>query len=225
MRSTRAAVDPGSRPLDHEHSMANRAYLIGSSNADTAGPGEMGINYNPDTEILAGASTQIPVFWLSLFDESHIKPHVVQECRIPAPVCEASAGRAIMEQRRARILTAFSQCETHWEAWQRLITEAPFPFFKLDGTEVWLLDPELFESQLPAAIRWFSSGADDDFAKLLSIAEIPSPAPRGLLGRLVGGTQPGYDPTTKTFTPGPNDSRGHHLHGYSWVRDVPWKDE
>lgn len=210
--------------------MANRAYLVGSSNADTAGPGEKGINYNPDTEILCGASTQIALFWLSLFEEAHIKPHLVQEYRIPAPVCEASVARQLLQQRRAKVLAAFPQCETHWQAWERLITEAPFQFFKLDGTEVWDLDPELFQSQLPPAVRWFSSGTADDFAKLLSIAGIPMIQPRGFLGRLVGGTPSGYDVATKTLTMAKDggrrsDSVGHHLHGYSWVREVPWKDE
>jgi hypothetical protein len=209
--------------------MANRAYLVGSSNGDTAGPGENGVNYNPDTEILAGASTQIPVFWLSLFDESNIKPHVVKEYSIPAPVCEAATARTLLQQRRAKILAAFSQSKTHWDAWERLITEAPFKFFKLDATEVWDLDPELFQSHLPPAVRWFSSGSADDFAKLLSVAEIPMIQPRGFLGRLVGNTASGYDMATKTLTmakdgAGRSDSVGHHLHGYAWVREVPWKD-
>lgn len=91
--------------------MANRAYLVGSSNGNTAGPGEKGINYNPDTEILAGASTQIPVFWLSLFDESHIKPHVVEEYRIPAPVCDATTARKLLHEGRTQILSAFTRCE------------------------------------------------------------------------------------------------------------------
>ena len=208
--------------------MANRAYLVGSSNADTAGPGEKGINYNPDTEILCGASTQIPVFWLSLFEEAHIKPHVVQEYRIPAPVSEASVARQLLQQRRAKVLATFPQCESHWQAWERLITEAPFQFFKLDGTEVWDLDPQLFERQLPPAVRWFSSGSPDDFAQLLSIAEIPLIQPRGFLARLVGSAQAGYDVAAKTLSvaQGPrSDSVGHHLHGYAWVRGVPWKDE
>jgi hypothetical protein len=88
----------------------------------------------------------------------------------------------------------------------------------------------LFQSQLPPAIRWFSSGSADDFAKLLSIAEIPMIQPQGLLGRLVSVTPSGYDVATKTLTiakdgAGRSDSVGHHLYGYSWVRDVPWKDE
>lgn len=210
--------------------MANRAYLVGSSNADTAGLGEKGINYNPDTEILCGASYQIPVFWLSLFEESHIQAHLVQGYRIPAPVCEATAARQLLQQRRSKVLAAFQQCEAHWQAWEQLITEAPFQFFKLDGTEVWEMDAELFQSQLPSAIRWFSSGSAEDFATLLSIAEIPMIQPPGFLGRLVGGTPSGYDIATKTLTmtndgAGRSDSVGHHLHGYSWVREVPWEDE
>lgn len=210
--------------------MANRAYLVGSDNADSAGPGDKGINYNPDTEILAGSSGQVPVFWLSIFEESHIKPHVVQEYRIPAPVCEAAAARQLLKQRRPKALAAFSQCVSHWEAWERLIAEAPFQFFKLDATEVWDLAPDLFQSQLPAAIRWFSSGSADDFAKLLAIAEIPVIQPRGFLGRLVGGSRSGYDVASRTLTmakdrAGRSDSVGHHLHGYAWVREVPWKDE
>ncbi|MEX2560985.1 MAG: hypothetical protein WD403_13775 [Pirellulales bacterium] len=210
--------------------MANRIYLVGSSNADTAGPGDEGINYDPDTEILAGASRQIPVFWLSLFDESHIKPHVVQEYRIPAPVCEAAVARKLLQQRRPKILAAFSNCEPHWGAWERLISEAPFQFFKLDATEIWDLDPELFQSRLSPAVRWFSSGSADGFAALLSIAEIPLIQPRGFLGRLIAGTTFGYDVATRTLTTakdraGRSDPVDYLLHGYAWVREVPWKEE
>ncbi len=208
--------------------MANRAYLVGSENADTAGPGEKGINYNPDTEILAGASVLIPIFWLSIFDESHLKAHVVQEHRIPTLVADAEASKRLLMQRQAAVLGAFAQCEPHWTAWEQLITEASFKFFKIDATEIWGMDPDMFAKQLPPAVRWFSSGSSDDFAMLLRAAELPVIQPRGFLGGLLGGgAQPGYNPKTKTITVAtpPDTSLGHYLHGYSWVRDVPWKDE
>jgi hypothetical protein len=209
--------------------MANRAYLVGSSHDDTAGPSAKGINHDPDTEILAGASAIIPVFWLSLFNEFHLKTHIIEEYKIPAPVCQAAEGRKILLERRSRILATFAQCEPHWEAWERLITEAPFQFIKLDSAEVWDLEPEVFEADLPLAVRWFSSGSADDFAKLLSVAEIPARKPRGFLGRILGGTPSGYDSTTKRLSKlkdwrGQPDSVKHHLHGYKWVREVPWKD-
>ena len=209
--------------------MANRAYLVGSSNAATAGPGKEGINYNPDTEILAGASSLIPVLWLSLFDESHIRQHVIEDIRIPAPVCEAATSRRLLQERRAKVLSTFAQFESRWNVWEQLINEADFQFFKLDPAEVWDLEPEDFEACLPSAIRWFSSGSADDFGKLLSIAMIPMVKPRGFLGRLAGKTPSGYDLATKTLVNlkdalGRPDSIGHHAHGYSWVRNVPWID-
>src|SRR5438045_4128966 len=101
--------------------MANRAYLLGSSNAKTAGP-TAGINYVSDAEILAEASGKIPVFWLSLFDESDIKQHIMEEHLIPAPVCDALGGRTLLRQRRAHVLTAFTGCEieSEWASWDRL---------------------------------------------------------------------------------------------------------
>ena len=207
--------------------MANRAYLVGSEHADTAGPGEKGINYNPDTEILAGASFRIPIFWLSLFDESHLKAHVVQEFSIPSVVADAAASRRLLAQRRAKVLDTFAQCESAWAAWEQLITEAPSKFFKIDATEIWDLDPDVFAKQFPAAVRWYSSGSADDFAMLLQAADMPLVQPRGFLGGLLGGgAKPGYDPKTKivTISPPPEPSLGHYMHGYSHVRDVPWKD-
>jgi hypothetical protein len=208
--------------------MANRAYLVGSEHADTAGPGEKGINYNPDTEILAGASYRIPVFWLSIFDESHLKAHVVQGFNIPTLVADAEATKRLLQQRRAAVLAAFPQCESRWNAWAQLITEAPFKFFKIDATEVWDMDSDMFEAQFAKAVRWFSSGSADDFTKLLAAAELPLVKPRGFIGGLLGGgSQPGYDSKTKTITaaPPPEPSVGHYLYGYSWVRPTPWKDE
>ncbi|HSY18787.1 MAG TPA: hypothetical protein VK815_10655 [Candidatus Acidoferrales bacterium] len=205
--------------------MANRAYLVGSENADTAGPNEQGINYDPDTEIFAGASYHLPIFWLSIFDESHLKTHAIAEHKIETFVADADTVKRLLSQRRAAVLATFPQCESHWNAWTQLITEAPFKFFKIDATEIWELDPDQLKQRLPGAVRWFSSKSDADFAQLLATAEVPLIKPRGLLGSLLGGTPRGYDPKTKNLTVAKDSSVGHHLHGYSWVRETPWKDE
>jgi len=138
--------------------MANRAYLVGSENADTAGPNEEGINYDPDTEILAGASYHLPVFWFSIFDESHLKTHAIQEHKIETFVADVDTAKRLLQQRRATVLATFPQCESHWNAWTQLITEAPFKFFKIDATEIWELNPDQLKQRLPGAVRWFCGG-------------------------------------------------------------------
>jgi len=208
--------------------MPNRAFLIGSNQGETAGPIGDALNYDPDTEILAGASLCIPLFWLTPFDESCITNHMIENHAIPSLVAEMHLARVRTGERAKAILAMFPSCETEWLTWVNFIDTAPFSFLKVDALEICILEePGIFERKLPAAIRWFSSRRKDDFRSLLSLAEIRLLRKRWFFDRRPINPNRGYDPVAKTLSiVDPNfpgiEIRLSHLYGYKWVREVPW---
>lgn len=144
--------------------MANRAFLIGSNRPGPAGAKAGRLNYDPDTEVLAAASSGIPLLWLALF------PAFTN--RSLSLVSPAADARALARQRRARILGAFPQCTALWDAWEQLLA-VPCQYFKVDAAEIKDLAPAEYGPDLRAALQWFSTGADADLEKLLRMADAP----------------------------------------------------
>ena len=66
--------------------MANHAYLVGGANADPAGPVGDGVNYDPDTEILAASSGLIPALWLCAFGKESLTTIRIETNSIPTLV-------------------------------------------------------------------------------------------------------------------------------------------
>jgi hypothetical protein len=178
--------------------MSNRAFLIGNNTPIPAGRNSDGNpNYNHDTDVVAeGGSMLLPIFWLGLFDQSHIKFHELDDCRIPALVCERAVGLSLLQEHKAATLLAFTGYESHWERWEQLARGSRGSHFKLDGTELWDMGPDEFEPGLTAGVRWFTSGSPDDLAILL------------------GQSAMYRDTNTGRFKIGSQDVTDEHLYGY-----------
>jgi hypothetical protein len=80
------------------------------------------------------------------------------------------------------------------------------PYLRLEGIEIWGLGPNEYMKNLPSAIRWFRSGDHHDFNGLLKLV----------------GARPSSTPNH--MIPDDRQSGKVMLHGYEWVRRVPWKD-
>jgi hypothetical protein len=186
--------------------MANRVYLVGSDLPGTAGPNEVGINYDPNVDILAGSSYWIPVLWLALYTKNDIAYHVVEDEQIPSLVKDVEAARTQFESRERLLRRSFPENDEQIDAWQELIDELPFAYVKIDAVELWMMGSGTwFEDQLRAAMRWFDTRDRDSFHALLSLA-----------GAFVDPEQSAGDVRRLPF---------EHLHGYRWVRLVPWDDD
>jgi hypothetical protein len=178
--------------------MSNRAFLLSNNTSTPAGrdsDGNPNYNHNADT-IAEGGSMLLPVFWLTLFDVSHIKFHALDDYRIPTLVCERADGLSLLEKHKAATLSVFTGYESHWERWEQIVRSSSGSHFKMDGTELWDLGPDEFEPGLTAAVRWFTSGSPDDLAILL------------------GQSAMYRDATTGRFRIGSKDVSGEHLYGY-----------
>jgi hypothetical protein len=190
--------------------MANFAYLFGANDSTPAGFREEDGDFNHDyaTQALAsGGKYHIPLFWFTIFDESHIVRYPFLEFQVQTAVCHRAAAVALLERRRAQVLGAIPGVESAWDSWQRLITEAPFSYFKLNAHEIWDLDHDAFNADFPVAFRWFSSRSALDLDRLLGLAGI----------RL--------DPDDGCYKFWDSPLRGNFLHGYKALRDVPWEDD
>jgi hypothetical protein len=185
--------------------MANRAYLVGNDHSTTAGPSDGDITYDPDSEILAAASGLIPVLWLSVFKEEDIMHHGYEDCRIPTLLATTDTARQRFQSRASALRAQFPHNVDQLAAFDRLLEGITFRFIKVDAAEIWELDPDSFESRLTDSLRWFSSATDEDFRRLLDLAEAE------------------YDETTRRCL-GLRSPMQDVFHGYAWVRDVPWSD-
>jgi hypothetical protein len=185
--------------------MSNRAYFIGSQNSTPAGRSSDGsTNYDERTEVLAdGGGYQLPVFWLSLFSVSDIRVHQFDDYRVSTLVCDRASALDNLHHRRASVLAAFPRCDEHWEVWRKLVEGSTAPYFKVDATEIWDLEPDLYERDFAPAVRWFASLDPADFAILLSV---------GILD---------FNPETRRFTVGGAELKGEHLYGYRMNASPP----
>jgi hypothetical protein len=150
-----------------------------------------------------GGGYQLPVFWLSLFSESDICFHEIDEYRVSTLVCERESALNHLATRRDSVLAAFPGCEDHWRVWENLIGGSKAAYFKVDATELWDLDPDLFESDFRVAVRWFTSGDESDFETLL------------MMGILT------FDADNNHFTVGGSQLLGEHLYGYLMKASPP----
>jgi hypothetical protein len=143
-----------------------------------------------------GGNYQLPVFWLSLFSESDLCVHQFDDYRVSTLVCDRAMALNNLQKRQAPVLAAFPGCDAHWQVWQRLAESSTAAYFKVDATEIWDLDPDMYERDFPAAVRWFTSGDAADFATLLSL---------GILN---------YESAARRFTVGGSELKGEHLYGF-----------
>ncbi|MBL9165463.1 MAG: hypothetical protein JNL18_22245 [Planctomycetaceae bacterium] len=165
---------------------------------------DAGSSYDADRDILAAATSLIPLLWLSIFEESDLQ-HVVEDGnRIPAMLTTVQLAKDRLKARQAILKRALPENTKQLTEWKKLISKIPHKFVTVDGLEVWGLDPESYEASLVPAVRWFSSNAADDLEALQSLSETQSQLRRKSI----------------KF---PWHSK-HNLHGHKWVREVPWDD-
>jgi hypothetical protein len=186
--------------------MANRAYLVGSSNDTPACTFADELSYEPDTDVLCASSYLVPVFWLTLFASEDLKMYVRDDLSIPAPVTTMVEARGRLLDREAVVLGRFSDFRTEWQEFEALIADASGSFLKLDCAELWDMEPEQITTRLKEALCFWSSGKNEGWNAVLSLAVIKEKSfLRGY----------SFQPDTKPAA---------QMQGYGWVRPVPWKD-
>jgi hypothetical protein len=189
--------------------MANRAYLFQAPTPD------VGVEYDPDQDILVGASYLLPVFWLALFDRSCLKRKDAEfddgtKTTYPYLISSVSDGLARWDKRSPFLVSWLGpELGKVTDSWRRLIAGADKPYVHLETVELWMMEPEPFEGQLQDALDSFE-------------AKKPS-----LVGRVFGtSSQATLQPALSLadIAGVPESSRMDKLYGYSWVRPVTWSE-
>jgi hypothetical protein len=193
--------------------MSNMAQLIAN---DIPGPACGGVGYEPEDSIASGPHA-VPVFWLSLFDETHLVTFEDEDeddgrvLMIPSLVAEMSEVRRLLAGRRELLAEHFPEFRPSWDRFAEVIGRLEARYIKVDVLELWDIAAavdEDFEAELRGALRWFESQDEADFDRLLSIASITS-----------------YDRARRTFDAvGEEVPRAFHLRGYA-CNDLYWDDE
>jgi hypothetical protein len=183
--------------------MANRAYLYATP---TSGP------INPDEhEPLLAANYQIPICWLSGFDESNIVIREVEMCDADGNPTESDripfliASRELALQRSLeREPTIFqivpSELRTHHQEWIGFLQGLPECFIQLDLSELWaMVDSETFAESLHRDLCAFQESRREAWAELLEQATISA-------------DDGSYDPATVRYG----------MRGYPWSATLAW---
>jgi hypothetical protein len=195
--------------------MSNMSALFAN---DIPGPACGAIGCKPKGgDLIATGPHAVPVFWLSLFEETHLVTFETEDeddgqiLMIPSLVAEMSESRRLLEDRRERLAEYFPEFQPTWGQYARVVGRLKARYIKVDVLELWDIAAavdEDFEAELRGALRWFESQDEADFNQLLSIASIT-----------------GYDPSRRTFAGRSAEvPRAFHLRGYA-CNDRYWDDE
>lgn len=193
--------------------MSNTAYLIAN---DVPGGATDDVGWTPaDGEGVADGPHAVPVFWLALFDEGDLCTVAIdaedEALEIPSLAADLGDARRRFRDRRGLLMARFPEFEPTWERFDAVLHGLDARYIKVDVTELWDLAAcvdEDFGEELRAAVRWFETRDEDDFAQLLSIASIQ-----------------GYDMRRRSFPALAEEvPRAFHLRGYAGD-STRWDDD
>jgi hypothetical protein len=192
--------------------MSNLSELIANDIPGPAGVDfETHIGYDPGTDLVADGPMAIPIFWLSLFDASHLATLDVAgeegEITVPSLVAGMRDARRLLGRRRGLLMEYFPEFRSTWDEFAACLEGLASRYIKVDLQELWDMEPEGFLPQLEAALRWFDTRDEDDFAHLLEIANLT-----------------GYDPSRRTFPAREEVPRAFHFRGYPCSKGS-WDDD
>jgi hypothetical protein len=184
-------------------------------------------------DLVAIAPYAVPIFWVSLFDDSHLvfhefKDDVGNTHQVPSLVARLTVAKRLLKKRRSCLMESFPEFATTWEEFAEAVGRRKARYVKIDLPELSDLDivaehikdvfselrklrpaPEpRIETELRGALRWYESQDDADFARLLSLASVPR-----------------YDKKRRTLkVVGKGAPRAFYLRGYA-CGDSGWDDE
>lgn len=182
--------------------MSNQACLFAEDTPDPYDPFAEDPDPRANTLSVAGASCQVPAFWLFCFDRSDLTEIDTDEGKIPQLVTEMAAARRRLAAREAAAKQLFPTYGGVWAEFRAAVEAVDRRYLKLDGYEVWMTygDDGEFAQLIAGALSWFDSGKQVDRDALLSLAQIE-----------------GYDERSKTFAVEPHDDPEQYLYG--WLED------
>jgi hypothetical protein len=184
--------------------MTNAACLIANDSPDPAGVDfDTYVGYDPRRDLIATAPCAVPVYWLSLFNTSHLvtlrvagdEGHVT----VPSLVAEMPDAKRLLRERRAILAEFFPEFQPTWDRFARVVERLKSQYIKVELQELWDLEPEEFTPKIEAALRWFDSISDNNIKQILDMASIR-----------------GYERSERTISRvGEGVPRAFHLRGYS----------
>ncbi len=196
--------------------MTNRAFLVAKdSNAvyshdydvdDDESEYDEEVEERAVMEILAASGIYVPLLWLSLFKQEDIRSLQLGSEQFLIPVTTTVKAKQLLIERQTTLRQLCSLSPEELVGWNQLIESITTTYIRLEGVEIWELSPRQYVAELPAAIRWFDTKDANDFAKLLDLI---GAEPNSAIEHL----RPMTGQSVKTM-----------LHGYHWVREVPWED-
>jgi hypothetical protein len=182
--------------------MSNQACLFAEDTATPYDPFAEEDDPRANTVQVAGASYQVPAFWLFCFDTGDTVSVESEEGTIPALVSDMAKVRSRLAERDEFAKALFPGYNAAWDEFRGAVETVDRKYLKVDAYEIWMIDGEEgeFGRHLKKALNWFRSKKKPDLDALLALAGIE-----------------GYDRKVKTFTIPEGDDPERFLYG--WLED------
>jgi hypothetical protein len=182
------------------NAMANRPFLMSHNSEAPLVAAEA------EDFIVAAASNQIPLLWLSLFRTSDLRNVDMpledaqgNESVGPAPTLLSALdlARAAYQERRTRLRGLIPLALLgHVDEWETLVASLTHRFVQIDLAEIWMMSsPEDFDDAIRDYLAGVNGTSDQGWLDLRSQANVDDP-----------------------------EVARYGLRGYQWEQPVPWND-
>ncbi len=151
--------------------MSNEAYLIAT---DVPGPCIGNIGQDKKSVLLANAPLAVPVYWISLFDSSHLVrlevPGEEGPVEIPSLAAEMGDAKRLLGEHHEILATTFPEFEPTWDRFASVVRRLKKPHIKIELSEIWDID------QIePDDFARFAKGELERLSKTLGVDQIELP--------------------------------------------------
>ena len=157
--------------VSRRRQMSNEAYLIAT---DVPGPCIGNIGQDKKSVLLANAPLAVPVYWISLFDSSHLVrlevPGEEGPVEIPSLAAEMGDAKRLLGEHHEILATTFPEFEPTWDRFASVVRRLKKPHIKIELSEIWDID------QIePDDFARFAKGELERLSKTLGVDQIELP--------------------------------------------------
>lgn len=176
--------------------MSNRAYLVSDNNSSPAFEDENGDRGYESQNILSeGGSYILPFFWLTAFRANDCLVQTIGGDKITCFLVTREDALRNIGACKDLVCAEFSNLIFHFPRWEEIVSNSKGTHLKIDASELWQMDPDIFEDYLPQALRWFSSRNESDRNAMLELCGF------------------NMDATTRSVRLNASLATGNHLYG------------
>jgi len=139
--------------------MSDYAFLVSNSSPLTASIDDHGNRTYANADVVRDGGKYIfPLLWLTAFRAGDVVQRVIQGDVCSCLMTTREQALRQLGEVQEMICREFANVAPHWAAWEKLVRDTKGSHLKIDASDLWGMDPDLFESGLRDALAWLASG-------------------------------------------------------------------